>query len=62
MARRLWLPMQREIDVDGPKALAAQGSGRAKVGARRSKMPSCAINQCGRVTQEADGPAGLAGS
>jgi hypothetical protein len=25
-------------------------------------MPSCAISQCGRVTQEADGPTGLAGS
>jgi hypothetical protein len=24
--------MQQEIGVDGPKALAAQGSGRAKVG------------------------------
>lgn len=62
MARSLWLPLWRKIGVDGPEALAAQGSWRAKVGARRSKMPSCAISQCGRVTQEADGPTGLAGS
>ena len=32
VARRLWLPIQREIGVSGPKALAAQGSGRAKLG------------------------------
>jgi hypothetical protein len=31
MARSLWLPLQRKIGVDGPKALAAQGSWRAKV-------------------------------